>query len=239
MENQLRWTHKLSGEESLGSPRWVKQYEPGWGSLRYGTSLLALWGEVWQRDNGSCSPWCQSLKCHPVYHWCLSSCYPSAGTQRQWVWVGKYVCGLRGTAWGSSTFFHWLNPHWFQQPEVVGTCLPGTGTLGWGTWCGAGTPPSRDVSPEFLSTTLECGSSLFQICALPTSLDGCIFFNSIVVRLPFNSISDSSEWWLFYILIVILMWLCKEASHVCLCCHLEQKSKLHFNLVSGNFILRT
>ena len=40
------------------------------------------------------------------------------------------------------------------------------------------------------------------------------FFNSIVVRLPFNSISDGSEWWLFSILVVILMWLCKKASHV-------------------------
>ena len=52
--------------------------------------------------------------------------------------------------------------------------------------------------------------------APPTSLDVCGFFNSIVVRLPFNSISDGSELWLFYILAVILMWLCKEASHGCL-----------------------
>ena len=34
--------------------------------------------------------------------------------------------------------------------------------------------------------------------------------NSIVVRLPFNLISDSPEGWLFYILVVILMWLCEE-----------------------------
>ena len=36
--------------------------------------------------------------------------------------------------------FHSLNPHWFSQPEVMGTYLPGTGTLGWGSLCGAGTP---------------------------------------------------------------------------------------------------
>ena len=26
------------------------------------------------------------------------------------------------------------------EPEVVGTYLPGTGTLGWGAWCRAGGP---------------------------------------------------------------------------------------------------
>ena len=55
------------------------------------------------------------------------------------------------------------------------------------------------------------------------SLDGCGFFISIVIRFPFNSISDGSEWWLFYILVVILMWLCKEVSHLCLCHYLDQK----------------
>ena len=58
----------------------------------------------------------------------------------------------------------------------------------------------------------------------PTILDRCGFFNSVVVRLSFNSTSDGSEWWLFYNLVVILMWLCKEASHVYLCCHLDWKS---------------
>lgn len=27
---------------------------------------------------------------------------------------------------------------WFSQPEVMGTSLPGTGTLGWGAWLGTG-----------------------------------------------------------------------------------------------------
>ena len=34
-------------------------------------------------------------------------------------------------------------------------------------------------------------SDVAPACQL--SLDGCVFFNSIVVRLPFNSISDGSE----------------------------------------------
>ena len=75
----------------------------------------------------------------------------------------------------------------------MGTYLAGTGTLSWEAWSGAGTPYSLDIPPKFLSTTRVCGTSLFCISVPPTSLDGCGFFNSGVVRLPFNSISDRSE----------------------------------------------
>ena len=84
-------------------------------------------------------------------------------------------------------------------------------------------PCSQDTLPEFSSTTRGRGISLFHVCTPPTSLDGCDYFNSVVVRLPFRSIPDFPEWWLFYILLVILLWLCKEASHVCLCHHLDRK----------------
>ena len=105
-----------------------------------------------------------------------------------------------------------------------GTYLPGTGMLSSGAWCGPRTPCSWDVPPKFLSTTCGCRTSLFCICTPPTSLDVCDFFNSVVVRLPFNSISDGSQWWLVYILVVILMWLCEEVSHVFLHHHLGWKS---------------
>ena len=143
------------------------------------------------------------------------------------------MCGFfKSNCFGSGSFFHQLNPHWFLQPEVVGTYLPGTGILGCGTWCGTGTPHSRDIPPESLSTTHGCGTSPFHICAPPTSLDGCGFFNSIVVRLAFDSISVSSEQ-LFYILVIIFVWLCEEMSHVCLCHHLDQKSGKYFHLIGS------
>ena len=122
---------------------------------------------------------------------------------------------------------------------MVGTYLPATGTLGWGAWYGFGTPHSWDIPPEFLSATCGCGASPSHIFAPSTSLDGCGFFNSKVIRIPFNSISDGSEW-LFYILVVILMWLCRELSHVCLHCHLHQRSSVlikyqsfYYNLKPG------
>ena len=199
---------------------------------------MALWGRgfrkgtasahisVWERAVPQLLPWCQTLQFLPVCHWCLSNCCPDARAQREWVCVSPCVGSLRGTVWGSSSFFHRLNPHWFLQPEVVGTYLPGTGTLGWGAWCGAGTPCSLDSPSEFSRTTREWGTSLFCICAPPASLDGCGFFNSVVVRLPFNSIFAGSGWWLFHILVVILMWLCEEVSHVCLCHHHDWKSSV-------------
>ena len=82
------------------------------------------------------------------------------------------------------------------------------------------------MPPKFLSTTRGCGTSPFHVSTPPTSLDGCGFFNSIVVGLPFNSISDNSKRWLFYILVVILMWLCVEASRVYPCCYLDWKSNV-------------
>ena len=106
----------------------------------------------------------------------------------------------------------------------MGTYLPGTGTLGWGAWCGAGTPHSQDIPPQFLSTTHGCGTSPLHICDPPIILDGCGFFNSIIVRFPFNSVSDGSKWWLFYILVVILIWFCAMVIHVCLQCHLDWKA---------------
>ena len=63
------------------------------------------------------------------------------------------VGSLRETAWGSRNFFHQLNPCWVLQSEVVVSFLPGTGSLRWGAWCGAGTPRPRDIPPKFLSTT--------------------------------------------------------------------------------------
>ena len=122
--------------------------------------------------------------------WCWSS---EAVSLSRWVCVGS----LRGTAWGSRSFFPQLNPHYFLQPEVVGTYLPGTGPWAGGPCVGLGllTP---EISLRIFIHNTWCVASPLCICAPPTSLDGCGFFHSIVVRLPFNLISDSCKWWLFH-----------------------------------------
>ena len=98
---------------------------------------------------------------------------------------------------------------------------PCLGGLVWG-W-----DSSLPIYPsQILSTTHGCGTGLSRICAPPTSLDECGFFNSVVVKL--NSISGGSGglwwcWW-FYISVVILKWFSEKVSLVYLCCHLDWKS---------------
>ena len=77
--------------------------------------------------------------------------------------------------------------------KSYGDFISGIGTLHWRAWCGVGALHSQDMPPEFLSSMHGCGISLFHVSVPPTSLDGCGFFNSVVVRLPFNSISAGSE----------------------------------------------
>ena len=96
---------------------------------------------------------------------------------------------------------------------------PGLGSLVWG-W--------DSLLLRYPSWIFICHMCVWDqpiiVCVPPTSLDGCGFFNSIVVRLPFNLIFDFSEQWLFSILAVILMWLYEKVSHIHLCHHLVQKS---------------
>ena len=51
-------------------------------------------GKTQQRYKGLCSPLCQALLSLPVYYWCASSCHPSAGAQREPVWVVESMCGF-------------------------------------------------------------------------------------------------------------------------------------------------
>ena len=102
---------------------------------------------------------------------------------------------------------------WFLSEELLGTpkvsptdsipagfCsqklwgLPSLALEPWarGPGMGQGLLASEISLLNFIHHT--CVWDQFILCLHPsTSLDGCGFFNSIVVRLPFNPISDSSE----------------------------------------------
>ena len=150
------------------------------------------------------SLWCQVLQFLLICHWCGST---------EGVSLSKSVCGFFKRNFLGLQKFYPLT----QRPLVFATRSYGDLSSwhwnpGLGAWCGAGTPCSWDIPPEILFTTHGYGTSLFHVSAPPTSLDGCGFFNSVVVRLPFNSISDSSVWWLFYNLVEILKGLCQVAT---------------------------
>ena len=128
------------------------------------------------------------------------------------------------------SFLHQLYPHWFLQSECMGTYLPSTGTLVWGPDVGLGLL-APGISLLNFYPPHRCGTSPFFIYAPATCLDQCGFFNSVVVRLPFNWISECSEWCFFYNLVVILMWLCKELSCVYLCCHLDREFAFSVSMI--------
>ena len=81
--------------------------------------------------------------------------------------VSLCVGSQRGTAWGSRNFFHQLKPASFCNQKLWTRKF-----LALEPW--AGTPPSQEIPPKFLSTTHGHGTSLFHISAPPTSLDGLI-----------------------------------------------------------------
>ena len=134
-----------------------------------------------KRKNGLCPPFYLGESCPPpitqmpdtavppICHWCLSSCYPGVAAQREWVWVSPCAGLLRGTAWKSKSFFHWLNSCWFLQSEVMGTYLPGIGTLGWGPSLGLRALAPKTFLPNFYPPHMGVGPAHFvSPCLCPS-----------------------------------------------------------------------
>ena len=209
MEKQFGWAHKLSGVE----PLWTS---------KVGHTVLAtlMESQIWHQPTGSVwgglskgqwpllSP-CQTLQSVSVYHWYAWNCHASTGAQREWVWVGESMCGfvpLRVSPVSSTDSI----PSGFCNQKFWGLIFLAQESWAGGPGVGVGLLTPKICLPNF--SPRGCGASPFLNHAPPTSLDGCGFFNSVVVRPPFNSTSDVPEWWWFYILVVILMWLCTEVS---------------------------
>ena len=71
-------------------------------------------------------------------------------------------------------------------------------------------------------------SAWLPVSAPPTGLDECVFFNSLVVGLPYSSIF--CEFWLFFVfkLLLSFFWLCEEAQCVYLRLHLSHNFSKYF-----------
>ena len=156
-------------------------------------------------------------------------CFPHYEVQREWVQVSLHVDPLRKTLWDSSSFC-------LPQPQsplgFIARSYSDCSSWHWKPWAGGS---GMELGPLTFEKSLLIFICHTWVWDQPVPLlfssywSQCgFFFNSVVVGLPFSLISDSSEWWLSYSLVVILMWLCKEASHIYLRCHLDRKS--------GNFL---
>ena len=67
-------------------------------------------------------------------------------------------------------------------------------------------------------------SAQLPVSTPPTGLDECVFFNSLVVGLPYSSIFCQFLLFFVFKLSLSFFWLCKDAQCVYLCLHLGQKS---------------
>ena len=79
---------------------------------------------------------------------------------------------LRGTAWGSRSFFHQLHTPWFLQPEVVGTYLLGTEPWAGGPGVGLGLLAPEVSLPNFYSPFLRRDQPM---CLHPSYQSGWIW----------------------------------------------------------------
>ena len=142
---------------------------------------------IWEKAVPQLSPGCQTRQCLTVYHWCLSICYPSARAHGEW--VSKPMCGFfKRNCLGLWKFLPPTQSALVIVARSYGDLSSCTGTLGWGVWCGAGTPCSQDIPPEFSSTTCGGGTSPFHISTPPTSwIDVVSFIPNCWTSIQLNS----------------------------------------------------
>ena len=183
---------------------------PGWAAQFH--CFVPFWGQrAWKGDNATAwperklSPWhlppCQSLHflhvlgkgpiCYLPFQLLL------------WCWIPERV-GLHECSVCCGPFERSLLriPQFLPLPQMplvfaarsfgdlsYWRCSPGLGGLVWGWYCLLLRYPS-----QFLSTMCECGTTSFapslhlHVSAPPTCLDECVFFKSLVVRLPYSLI---------------------------------------------------
>ena len=109
----------------------------------------------------------------------------------EWAWAGPTsMCGLRGTLGTPEvSFTNSISADFCNQKlwELIFLALePWAGGPVW-VWDSSFL---RDSSGIFIHMG---GCQHVRVCTPPASLDGCGFFNSVLVRLPFNWISDVPE----------------------------------------------
>ena len=170
------------------------------GQFRIGTVASACLS-AWEKAAHQLLPWWQTLQFLLICHWYLSSCSPKAGAQRKCV-LSKFACEFfKRNCLGLQRFLrptHSLLGFTAICYGVVLVLEPWAGgrELVWG-W-----DPSLLRYPSQIFIHLHglgpaCSTSP---CLHPSYQSGWMWlFNSVVVGLPFKLISDSSEWWLYYI----------------------------------------
>ena len=148
------WAHKLDGADPLGNHQdrayRVSQIDGDSDIVppHYG---FVLW-RAQKRYNDHCLQFCLGGSCPLVLALMLDTLVPPhmplvLFKVLPWCWsskgmsLGKSMCSARPLKRRYLRILQFLLPTQsplFLQPEVMGIYLPGTGTLGWVVWSGAG-----------------------------------------------------------------------------------------------------
>ena len=186
-------------------------------TIREGTTPLCLASGV--LSGRKLSPSTHPVASHFGFFPCATGALPAVVLVLKPRQCDKSMVGpLWGYSWESCSFFHRFSPHCFLQPEVVGTHLIGTGTLGWVVWCGAGIPCFRGITPDInpphvgvappvphLQTSQRLSASQ-HLSVSPTLLPVWMNVASLIPWLSNFHIarfSDNSGWYLLYSWVVI------------------------------------
>ena len=138
----------------------------------------------------------------------------------------KCVGPLRGDSWDSYSFFCHPKPHWFLQPELMGTYLPGSGTLAWVVWCGAGSFVPKVSFLIFIHHTcvwdhVFCISMSLPLLPIWMNVISLISWLSDFHTAQF---SDNSGWYLFCSRVVIFFCGCSRRRAMFTYIHLDWKA---------------
>ena len=128
--------------------------------LRKGT-MSTVCNSMWKKAVPQNSLCCQTLQFLPICHWCPSRYCPSAGAQREWIWLSPYEAPPRGDAWNPVSSIN--------QPTLDFTARI-YGDFSWAVWSGVElgflTPK---ISLHFISIGFRPASSLSP-CLCPSDL---------------------------------------------------------------------
>ena len=222
----------------LFSKRWNLRYSP-WQGNPLSLCSGAYVGEGSKREQCPCSALSRLSVTSPTTHNQIGHfwCWVPGGwvcVHSRTLWVSPKNClvrlGVSPTAASTPTgvfsqrFWGFIFPHW--NPGLCGLSCSPVVPASLSAWeCGTTQSTSRCLAcstsrhlacPGPLATALLWVlSAWLPISAPPTSLDECMFFNSLVVGLPYSSIF--CHFWLFFIFkFVVVLVLVLRGGTVCL-----------------------
>lgn len=170
---------KAGSQNHQGGANRVSQFD---GRLRYGTCLLALWGNwerAQERNSDLCQHFCLAIpltlilkpdnSAPPIWPWHLLSYRPSAAAQGQWIWINWCTGPLWGTPLSPApSIYSAIIPIGFHIQKLWGfffsaETLAGDSGVRLGSLPAQVGPLKPIYLPWFLTSTRGCTTHCFCV----------------------------------------------------------------------------